>query len=130
MAVTTTQIRDLLNRPRGLTEGTISEYLTVRVNEVTKVARGSEYIASTSTALVSDALKDDAVKMLVCVDCLMILIDTYHSYASENDRGEQDRRFRSQLSAFQERADIALKMISEAVGSGYSDYKTTTRLTS
>ena len=125
MVVTTTQIRDLLNRPRGLIDGTITEYLTVRTNEVNKVARGTQYVSANT---VTDALKDDAVKMLVCVDCLVILIDTYHSYVPENDRGEQDRRFRSQLSAFQERANKALKMISEAEGAGYSESKTTTRL--
>ncbi len=36
MAVTTSQIRDLLNRPRGLNEGTITEYITIRTAEVNK----------------------------------------------------------------------------------------------
>ena len=43
MAVTATQIRNLLNNPRGLIQGTITEYITIRTNQVTKVARGSNY---------------------------------------------------------------------------------------
>ena len=46
MAVTTAQIRDLLNRPRGLTEGTITEYITIRTAEVNKKVRGTKYIQS------------------------------------------------------------------------------------
>ena len=67
MAVTNAQIRDLLNRPRGLNEGTITEYITVRTNEVNKRARGTQYLATDSANKVSDALKDDAIKMLELV---------------------------------------------------------------
>jgi|TARA_R100000808_G_C2140761_1_gene148564 hypothetical protein len=129
MAVTNAQIRDLLNRPRGLNEGTITEYVTVRTNEVNKRARGTQYLATDSPDKVSDALKDDAVKMLVCADCLSVLIDTYVSTVPENDRGEQDRRFKEQMKVFQERGAIALKLIAEAAGSAYSEYQTSTQLT-
>ena len=36
MAVTTSQIRDLLNRPRGLNDGTVTEYITIRTAQVNK----------------------------------------------------------------------------------------------
>ena len=129
MAVTNAQIRDLLNRPRGLNEGTITEYITVRTNEVNKRARGTQYLATDSANKVSDALKDDAIKMLVCADCLSVLIDTYVSSVPENDRGEQDRRFKEQMKVFQERGAIALNLITEAAGSAYSEYQTSTQLT-
>ena len=129
MAVTNAQIRDLLNRPRGLNEGTITEYITVRTNEVNKRARGTQYLATDSANKVSDALKDDAIKMLVCADCLSVLIDTYVSSVPENDRGEQDRRCKEQMKVFQERGAIALNLIAEAAGSAYSEYQTSTQLT-
>ena len=43
MAVTSDNIRDLLNRPRGLNAATITELITVRTNEVNKFSRGSLY---------------------------------------------------------------------------------------
>ena len=64
MAVTTSQIRDLLNRPRGLTEGTITEYLTIRTAEVNKKSRQSGYVGVTTNAP-TDALKESAIKMLI-----------------------------------------------------------------
>ena len=127
IAVATSEIRDLLNRPRGLNENTISEYITVRTHQVNKVSRDSYYVA-TASAVVDDDLKNNAVKMLVCTDCLTILIDTVHSYFPEKESGAHDRRFRFQLEQFRERADIALKEISEAVGSAYAEYKSTTRM--
>ena len=36
MAVTSEQIRDLLNRPKGLNEATITEYIIIRTTQVTK----------------------------------------------------------------------------------------------
>ena len=74
MAVTSNQIRDLLNRPRGLNENTITEYITIRTAEVNKKARGSKYIDATNA--VTDTLKESAIKFLVCMDCLRVLIDT------------------------------------------------------
>ena len=77
MAVTSNQIRDLLNRPRGLNENTITEYITIRTAEVNKKARGSKYIDATNA--VTDTLKESAIKFLVCMDCLRVLIDTIHA---------------------------------------------------
>ena len=59
MAITTDNIRDVLNRPRGLNENTISEMITIRTNEVNKVSRGTLYGVSTLYA-VSDELKEGA----------------------------------------------------------------------
>lgn len=128
MAVTTDNIRDLLNRPRGLNDATVTELITVRTNEVNKVARGSLY--SVGDHVVTTDLKEGAIKMLVCLDCLNILIDTVPSYYSESERSVYDRRFQQQIEAFQRRADEALAMIREAEGSAFVVKNTTSRLPS
>ena len=64
MAVTNAQIRDMLNRPRGLNEGTITEYVTIRTAEENKVTRGSSYNVGDNA--VTDTLKESAIKALVC----------------------------------------------------------------
>ena len=76
MAVTTAQIRDLLNRPRGLNEGTISEYITIRTAEVNKKTRQADLFGVTDTYAPDTTVKESAIKFLVCVDCLRVLIDT------------------------------------------------------
>ena len=129
MAVTTDNIRDLLNRPKGLNEGTISEMITIRTNEVKKVARGSRYGVTADNEVTTD-LKEGAIKMLVALDCLNILINTVATYYSEDERSVYDRRFAEQIKTFQTRADQALKLISEGEGSAFASGKTTTRLTS
>ena len=128
MAVTSDSIRDLLNRPRGLNAATITELITVRTNEVNKLARGSLYGVG-DNAVTTD-LKEGAIKMLVCLDCLNILIDTVPSYYSESERSVYDRRFQQQVEAFQRRADEAVKLIQEAEGSAFVVKKTTSRLPS
>lgn len=129
MAITNDQIRDLLNRPRGLNEGTITELLTIRTNEVNKVARTDTYLSPVSTAIVSTDLKEGAIKMLTCLDCLNILIDTVPTYYSESERSVYDRRFQEQIKVYQKRADEALALISEAVGSAFATGSSKTRLT-
>ena len=128
MAVTTDSIRDLLNRPRGLNEGTITELITVRTNEVNKLARGDLY--GVGTAAVTTDLKEGAIKMLVVLDCLNILVDTVPTYYSESERSVYDRRYQQQVEAFQRRADEAVKMIKEAEGAAFGAKKTTSRLPS
>ena len=127
MAVTNDNIRDVLNRPRGLNEATIAELITIRTNEVNKFSRGSKYGVA---AVVSDALKDGAVKMLVCLDALNILIDTVPTYYSEEEQRVYDRRFMQQIITYQRRADEAVSLIAEASGSAFATGKTTTRLPS
>ena len=129
MAVTTDNIRDLLNRPKGLNEGTISEMITIRTNEVNKVARGSRYGVTADNEVTTD-LKEGAIKMLVALDCLNILINTVATYYSEDERSVYDRRFAEQIKTFQMRADQALKLVAEGEGSAFASGKTTTRLTS
>jgi hypothetical protein len=60
MVVTDANIRDLLNRPRGLISGTITEYLSIRNTQVDKMARNADYVATTAYA-VTTAEKENAV---------------------------------------------------------------------
>lgn len=127
MAATTTQIRDLLNRPRGLNENTISEYLTIRNNLVDKITRSATLYDIVSGNEVTTALKDDAVKFLVAVDCLRVMIDTIPSYVPENQQRQQDIRLKTQLSSMEKQAQEALDLIAEAGGTAFYITKTATR---
>ena len=126
MAVTNAQIRDMLNRPRGLNEGTITEYVTIRTAEVNKVTRGSSYNVGDNA--VTDTLKESAIKALVCCDCLRVLVDTAPMYVPENEFRQQDIRFRSQLDTMQKQADNLLSMIAEKGGSAFHSTQTDSRL--
>ena len=127
ITVTEAQVRDLLNRPRGLNSATVTEYITIRTNEVTKVARSSSLYGVGSANAVSDALASDAVKLLVCVDCLRVLVDTAPSFVPENKLRQYDIRFRSQLETFQKKANAALDLVSEKGGTAWYHSKTETR---
>ena len=127
MAVTTSQIRDLLNRPRGLNEGMITEMITIREAQVNKVARGDKY-GIDDTSQVTTTLKDSATKMLVCMDCLLVLVDTVPAYYSEDEQSVYDRRFQSQIEVFEKRAQEALALISDSGISTFATGKTKTRL--
>ena len=126
ITVTNAQIRDLLNRPRGLSEGTITEYVTIRSNQVTKMARGTNY--EVGTYAVSDAEQSDAVKYLVCVDCLRVLIDTAPMYVPENEFRQQDIRLRTQLETMQKEANKILALIAEKGGTAFYTTKSKTRI--
>lgn len=126
MAVTTDNIRDLLNRPRGLNEATITELITIRTAQVNKMARGSLY--GVGSAAVDATLKESAIKFLVCLDSLNILVDTVPSYYSEDMQSVYDRRFQQQIITYQQRADEAVALIAEASGSAFATGKTKTRL--
>ena len=127
MAVTSDNIRDVLNRPRGLNEATITELLSIRTNEVNKVARGTLYGVSSAQAPSTD-LKEGAIKMLVALDCLNILIDTVPSYYSEDQQRVYDRRFQQQILTFQQRADEAMALIADAGNSTFATGNSSTRL--
>ena len=75
MAVTIENIRDLLNRPRGLNDATVDQLITIRTAQINKQARGTNYGVSAANA-VDTTLKETAIKFLVCLDCLNILVDT------------------------------------------------------
>tara|TARA_R100000458_G_scaffold59227_3_gene69203 strand:- start:6398 stop:6790 length:393 start_codon:yes stop_codon:yes gene_type:complete len=130
MAVTEAQIRDLLNRPRGLNSGTITEYITMRTNQVNKVARSSTLYGVASGSAVSDDNKDDAVKALVCLDCLQVLIDTAPSFVPENEFRQQDIRFNQQIAQFRRMAQSFISLIEEAGGSAFHIVSTSTGLSS
>ena len=72
MTVTTDNIRDLLNRPRGLNDATITEYISMRTEQVNKSARNNAFLAEDSTNVVTTAQKESAIKALVCADCLRL----------------------------------------------------------
>lgn len=126
MAITNDNIRDLLNRPRGLNEATITELITIRTAQVNKQARGTKYGVASA---VDTTLKESAIKFLVALDCLNILVDTVPSYYSEDMQSAYDRRFQQQIITYQQRADEALALIAEASGSAFATGKTTSRLT-
>jgi hypothetical protein len=132
MTVTTDNIRDLLNRPRGLNDATISEYITIRTEQVDKVARNNAFLATDSTNVVTTAQKESAIKFLVCVDCLQVLIDTVPSFirdeAEEDMRKEQDIRLAAQLNAFTKRADEMLKLVAEKGGTAVKFSQTKTKV--
>ena len=125
MAVTNDNIRDLLNRPRGLNEATITELVTIRTAQVNKLARGTKYGVESA---VDTTLKESEIKFLVALDSLNILVDTVPSYYSEDMQSVYDRRFQQQIITFQQRADEAVALIAEASGSAFATGSTKTRL--
>lgn len=129
MAVTTDNIRDLLNRPRGLNDATITELIALREAEVNKIARKADKYGVSSDNAPDTTLKESATKMLVALDCLTILIDTVPAYYSESERSVYDRRYQEQAKAFEKRAEEFLALIAEPNAAAFATGKTTTRLT-
>lgn len=127
MTVTTAQIRDLLNRPRGLNEATITEYISIRTEEVNKKARSTEYLASDSANAVTTAQKESAIKTLVCMDCLLVLVNTVATFYPLDEQKAIDQRFQEQLKAFTKRADEMLSMIAGKGGTAFAVDSTNTR---
>ena len=113
MAVTNAQIRDLLNRPRGLNEQTITEYVSIRTAQVNKVARSAALYEISTDNQITDALKESAIKFSVAVDCLNVLIDTVPSFFPQNEQGTNDQRYREQLRRFQAQADEMMAVIGD-----------------
>ena len=125
--MTSTQIRDLLNRPRGLNTGTIDEYITIRNNEINKIARSTEYIADDSANAISTTDKESAVKLLVCVDCLLVLIQTVPTVYPSDEQDANNIKFAAQLKSFRDRADKAVMLVSGSGKSAFATDKTNTR---
>tara|TARA_R100001443_G_scaffold43533_1_gene56600 strand:- start:1630 stop:2034 length:405 start_codon:yes stop_codon:yes gene_type:complete len=128
MAVTTDNVRDLLNRPRGLLEGTINEYISIRTLEINKTARSSTLFGVTAENAVSTDLKEAVIKTRVAVDCLLVLIDTIPSYYTEEDGRYAEQRFREQLKEMSKRADDLYAQVREVGGTAFSTKSTTSRL--
>lgn len=128
MSVTTDNIRDLLNRPQGLNEATITEYISMRTEQVNKSARNNAFLAEDSTNVVTTAQKESAIKALVCADCLQVMIDTIPSYVNENERKQQDIRLTAQMRGFMKRGEEMLALVSEVGGTAVKFSQTKTRL--
>jgi len=129
MAVTTAQIRDLLNRPRGLNEGTITEYLTIRTAEVTKKARMADYVGVTSANAPTDALKESAIKFLVCVDCLRVLLDTVPAMVDDTIQQRQmNQTYTKQLTSMEKSAMDALRVIEEKGATAFAIKATSSKV--
>lgn len=128
MVVTSNSIRALLGRPKGLLEETISEYIDYRTDEVDKIARTELYLVD-DTYSVTSAQKENAIKMLVCVDCLTVLVDTLPSQFNKADDARfYDRRFQYQIDVFRKRAEEALRMVADKAGSAFATSKTSSRI--
>ena len=112
MTVTTSQIRDLLNRPPNLVEGTITEYINMRTIEADKIARTNSYDIGTDNQ-VTTAQKEEFIKAAVCADVLSVLVNTLPGLTMPDARQGTDDRFRRQLEQFQLRAADLRAMIAE-----------------
>lgn len=126
MAITTAQIRDLLNRPPNLVEGTISEYINMRTIEANKIARTNTYGIGTDH-VVTETQKEEYIKAAVCTDVLAVLVNTLPHHTMMDAREGTDDRYRRQLENFQERADTLRAMIAEPNASAFATESTATR---
>jgi len=125
MAVTSSQIRDLLGRPQGLPEGTVTEYITMRTNEADVIARTNKYDIATANQ-VTTAQKEDYIEAAVCMDVLTVLIDTLPMDSIE--RKGNDTRFKTQLDAFARRAAEMRVVIAEPDAAAFATSSSATRL--
>ena len=83
---------------------------------------------STTTNAPTTAEIETAIKLLVCVDCLRVLIDTIPAVVPEKEQGTSDIRFSKQLSSFEKQANEALSIIEEKGGTAFSVKKTASRI--
>ena len=121
-------IRDLLNRPRGLNAATIIEYLNIRIAEINKKSRESGYVGVTSDNAPTTALRESAIKFLVCCDCLRVLIDTIPAVVPEKEQGTSDIRFNKQLASFEKQATQLVALIEEKGGTAFYTKATTAKV--
>tara|TARA_Y100000401_G_C8159255_1_gene143411 strand:+ start:101 stop:487 length:387 start_codon:yes stop_codon:yes gene_type:complete len=126
MAVTTSQIRDLLNRPPNLVEGAITEYINMRTVEADKIARTNTYGIGVDN-VVTTANKEEYIKAAVCADVLVILINTLPAHTMPEARQGTDDRFRRQLEQFQLRAAELKALIAEPNAAAFATESTATR---
>lgn len=126
MTVTTAQIRDLLNRPPNLVEGTITEYITMRTEEANKIARTSSYGIGTDHQ-VTTANKEEYIKAAVCADVLTVLVNTLPHHTMMDAKEGTDDRFRRQLEHFQLRASDLRTLIAEPNAAAFAVDSSATR---
>jgi hypothetical protein len=122
--ITVNSIRELLNRPLGLNSGTIIEYVNLRNIQISKKSRKANYIGVDSTNAPSTAEIETAIKLVVCVDCLRVLIDTIQTLVPAEEQKTSDRRFGRQLASFEKQANDALGVIEEKGATAF--YKSAT----
>ena len=111
--ITVNAIRALLNHPRGLNSGTIIEYVNLRNTQINKKSRKVNYVGVDATNAPTTAEVETAVKLVVCVDCLRVLVDTIPAVVHEKEQGTSDIRFNKQLASFEKQAEDALAVIEE-----------------
>ena len=111
--ITVNAIRALLNHPRGLNSGTIIEYVNLRNTQINKKSRKVNYVGVDATNAPTTAEVETAVKLVVCVDCLRVLVDTIPAVVPEKEQGTSDIRFNKQLASFEKQAEDALAVIEE-----------------
>lgn len=128
VVVLKSSIRALLNQPRGLLDETIDEYISMRTAEINKKARSTTLYGITEDNAVTEDLKEAAIKALVVMDCLTVMVDTIPTYYPEKEQGPIEQRFRVQLAAFQKRAEVLVREVSEVGGKAFSVKSTATRL--
>jgi len=126
--ITVNTIRDLLNRPRGLNSGTIVEYVNMRNTQISKKTRKTNYVGVDSTNAPTTAEIETAIKLVVCVDCLRVLIDTIPAVVPEKEQGTSDIRFNKQLASFEKQAQDALSVIEEKGGTAFYVKSTATKV--
>ena len=76
----------------------------------------------------TDALKESAIKFIVCVDCLRVLIDTIPAVVPEKEQGTSDIRFNKQLASFEKQAEAAMAVIEEKGGTAFHTNSTDTKV--
>tara|TARA_R100000951_G_scaffold1961_2_gene3565 strand:+ start:3089 stop:3571 length:483 start_codon:yes stop_codon:yes gene_type:complete len=126
--ITVNSIRDLLNRPRGLNSGTIVEYVNMRNTQIAKKSRKANYVGVDSSNAPTTAEIETAIKLVVCVDCLRVLIDTIPAVVPEKEQGTSDIRFNKQLASFEKQAQDALSVIEEKGGTAFYVKGTATKV--
>jgi hypothetical protein len=109
-----------------LNDATISEYITIRTEEVNKTRRSSTLYGMNADTAPSDTQTESAIKFLVCVDCLRVMIDTIPMYVPEPEQRRTDIRL-SQLKSFEAQAEKLLSQVAERGGTSFAIDSSNTR---
>ena len=81
--------------------------------------RESGYVGVTSDNAPTTALRESAIKFLVCCDCLRVLIDTIPAVVPVKEQGTSDIRFNKQLASFEKQATQLVALIEEKGGTAF-----------
>ena len=91
----------------------------MRNTQIAKRSRKANYVGVNSTNAPTTAEIETAIKLVVCVDCLRVLIDTIPAVVPEKEQGISDVRFNKQLASFEKQAEDALAVIMEKGGTAF-----------